>query len=385
MWLLEEQFAAQFLPKFISGDAASFTLPKDRVAYLAQQQMLARSAFEEEEVSGIAVIPVVGLLGNDEDYGTTYQEIAQKISAADADDEIESIILAINSPGGLMAGLVPAMQSIARATKPVNALVLEMAASAAYMLASQSNKIYALHNLSEVGSVGVVVNVFDDKAMWEKYGIKSYTFTNSQSPYKRYDVATEEGASILQETLDAAYLEIESMIAEGRKATAGEIRENYGNGKMLFAKQAISSRMIDGIFEKDYFSENATNNKTVEFIEMSEKEIMKCATVQELQAAYPELCEKIVSSAVTAERERVSDWMAFVDVDAPLVATNITEGKTLNVATATKLASRQTSLKTVKELSDENVEALAIPQEVKKESSEDDKNALLATAKAYMK
>ncbi|WP_395663809.1 S49 family peptidase [Aestuariivirga sp.] len=98
---------------------------------------------------GIVIIPVLDTLVNrgawlDSRSGlTSYEGIAAQLRAAGQDPEVRSVLLDISSPGGEaagMAGLADLIRSV-RQTKPVTAFVNDMAASAAYGIASAANEI----------------------------------------------------------------------------------------------------------------------------------------------------------------------------------------------------------------------------------------------------
>jgi hypothetical protein len=113
---------------------------------------------------GVAIIPVLDTLVNrgawlDSRSGlTSYEGIAAQLRAAGSDPEVRSVLLDISSPGGEaagMAGLADLIRSV-RQTKPVTAFVNDMAASAAYGIASAANEI-VISPTSTVGSIGVVM------------------------------------------------------------------------------------------------------------------------------------------------------------------------------------------------------------------------------------
>jgi len=143
-----------------------------------------------------AVIPIEGVLTEKRDFfaawfgggNTTYPDIISAIKEADGSNDVEDIILAINSPGGNVNGLFPTMDAIRDAKKPVKALVRNMATSAAYGLASQADEIFASNRGTQFGSVGVAFDtmVFDGD-------IKEISISNTKSPDKRPDLLTPEG------------------------------------------------------------------------------------------------------------------------------------------------------------------------------------------------
>ena len=107
------------------------------------------SAALSRTADGVAVVPVLDTLVNrgawlDSRSGlTSYEGIAAQLRAAGQDPEVWSVLLDISSPGGEaagMAGLADLIRSV-RQTKPVTAFVNDMAASAAYGIASAADEI----------------------------------------------------------------------------------------------------------------------------------------------------------------------------------------------------------------------------------------------------
>ena len=128
---------------------------------------------------GVAIIPVLDTLVNrgawlDSRSGlTSYEGIAAQLRAAGSDPEVRSVLLDISSPGGEaagMAGLADLIRSV-RQTKPVTAFVNDMAASAAYGIASAANEI-VISPTSILGSIGVVMLHADRSGELAAQGVK---------------------------------------------------------------------------------------------------------------------------------------------------------------------------------------------------------------------
>jgi len=121
--------------------------------------------------NGAAIIPVRGVLVTDGAFVggrwgvTSYEGLRAELRRAAEDPKVSKIVLAINSPGGMVAGIDSAAAAIgaARARKPVVAMVEGMAASGGYWLAAQAHEI-VVSPLSEVGSIGVIATHVDASA-----------------------------------------------------------------------------------------------------------------------------------------------------------------------------------------------------------------------------
>ena len=110
---------------------------------------------------------------------TTYADINAALAVAEQDPDIDNITLAIDSPGGTIAGLFDTLAAIESAKKPVKAVVSNVAASAAYAIASQADEIVATNRAARIGSVGIVVRGFLDD--------NEIAITSSNAPKKAPD------------------------------------------------------------------------------------------------------------------------------------------------------------------------------------------------------
>ncbi|WP_225548140.1 S49 family peptidase [Chromobacterium violaceum] len=114
-------------------------------------------------VAGVAVIPVSGTLvqklGTMQPYSgmTGYDGIRANLSLALADDSVHGIVFDIDSPGGEVAGCFDLADAIysARGEKPIWSILTENAYSAAYALASATDRII-VPRTGGTGSVGVI-------------------------------------------------------------------------------------------------------------------------------------------------------------------------------------------------------------------------------------
>lgn len=197
---------------------------------------------------GVARIPVVGMLVKESDFflemilgqgSTLYGDIVQAVGAANADPAVERIVLEIDSHGGGMDGFFDAAAAIAGSSKPTEAQVTGMAASAAFGLASQADRIVVNNALAMVGSVGIVTTRFIDEDRVE--------ITSTEAPLKRKDVSTEEGIAAIRAELDPIHAEFAGIIAQGRGVSVDVVNSDFGRGGMIIAADALHVGMIDAI------------------------------------------------------------------------------------------------------------------------------------------
>ncbi len=205
---------------------------------------------------GVALIPVLDTLVNrgawlDSRSGlTSYEGIAAQLRDAGQDPEVRSVLLDISSPGGEaagMAGLADLIRSV-RQTKPVTAFVNDMAASAAYGIASAANEI-VISPTSIVGSIGVVMLHADRSGELAAQGVKpTLIFAGSHKvDGNPFEPLSDAVRADLQASVDAHYCQFLDTVALGRgnRLTANMARAT--EARTFIGSEAIALGLADRI------------------------------------------------------------------------------------------------------------------------------------------
>ncbi|MGA7523540.1 MAG: S49 family peptidase [Acidobacteriaceae bacterium] len=196
-------------------------------------------------------VGVFGVLGPQSDWysDTDYSAIRAGVKRALADPSIRTVDLVIDSPGGSVLGLPETADVIhaANRIKPVRAFVTGIAASAAYWLASQASSI-TLTPSGEVGSVGVLDLHADISKALEMQGVKLTAVTAGEHKTERapFTPLSDDAKAHMQSGVNAWYGDFLSTIRRGRGARVSA-SGNYGGGRMLSAREALASGMVDFI------------------------------------------------------------------------------------------------------------------------------------------
>jgi capsid assembly protease len=203
---------------------------------------------------GIGLITIQGVIGHRPGggyYANTYSaEVADWLRKMAANPSIGAIVLDIDSPGGTVAGLAEAADTIndVKAIKPVYAVANPEAASAAYHLGSQATKFFATPS-GEVGSIGVWAAHVDLSEALTNAGIKVSLISAGKykvegNPFEPLgEVAREE----IQRSVDMHYEAFLKSVARGRSTTPATVRDTFGQGRMVEAPRAKDLGMIDAI------------------------------------------------------------------------------------------------------------------------------------------
>jgi ClpP class serine protease len=188
----------------------------------------------------VAVIKIRGFISYAYDFwswimdGCSYCGVMSKVTAAANDSSIRKIVLDCCSPGGSTIGCIEASNAIfaARKVKEVVAVINPEAASAAYWLASQAERIVAMES-GWVGSVGAQSD-YQSWAGWLKLG-------------HRMEPISERATEYIQGLVDYAASSFIAHVARGRSIKEQEVLSKYGKGRMLFGSQALEVGMVDAI------------------------------------------------------------------------------------------------------------------------------------------
>lgn len=208
----------------------------------------------------VAVLPLFGVIAHrmnlmsEVSGGTSTEQFGAAYDAAMKDPEIGSIILDVASPGGSTAGLFELADRMRawRGTKPVTAVANAEMASAAYLIAAQADEVVASPS-ALVGSIGIVVRHVDHSEANAKAGEKvTYITSSTYKAEGNPDAPLDDEALAAIKAIVAEHDGLFATgIAKGRGITAAAVRANYGDGRILSARQALDAGLIDRIASLD--------------------------------------------------------------------------------------------------------------------------------------
>ncbi|MCC5808556.1 MAG: S49 family peptidase [Opitutales bacterium] len=198
---------------------------------------------------GIAHIHVSGTLGKhlsqiERTCGNTgYEEIEAEILAARSHGA-RGFLFHINSPGGMAAGNIETASLLASIEEPTAAWVDELAASAAYAIASGADFIAAAPS-AQVGSIGTILPLVDVSGAWEQRGWKPAYITHSGGDLKDATWPpsfTEAHRAHLQEMVDDHFAQFRDHVLRFRAVPPDAMR-----GQTLLGRKAKEANLVDHI------------------------------------------------------------------------------------------------------------------------------------------
>jgi len=239
-------------------DAAGFV---DLVPhYVLPDDSILREALDDFEPGAIegsvAIVNITGMLVPD---CMRFEEVLDGLCSTDrvsalvdrlaADPRITAIVAKGYSPGGMVHGTEKLSNAFrnAAARKPVVALVENMVASAAYWSFCSCTHIMLGGQSAEVGSIGIVWSIEDDRPFWEAMGLKFHDVYDSE--------ATEKNGSIRKlraGDASAALAEVDALKKVFRAAvTTGRLKVKEASpvfkGALFMGQQAISAGLADSV------------------------------------------------------------------------------------------------------------------------------------------
>lgn len=208
-------------------------------------------------VNGVAVLPIQGVISPKANLmtqisgGASAQMLIAQVQSAAADTKVDSLILAVDSPGGNVLGMFELSQAVRdlAAGKPVVTHSDGQLASAAYLIGSAANSIYVSGPMVQVGSIGVVSTHKDISAAEAKMGVKTTHITAGK--YKRIvnenEPLSTEGHASMQAKVDYIYGLLVDAVADARGASVEAVLEHMADGRVFIGQQAIDAGLVDGV------------------------------------------------------------------------------------------------------------------------------------------
>ena len=246
---------------------------------------------------GVAVIPIVGSIshrptGIEAMSGmTSYTTLQKQFEAAFNDPNVGSILMDIDSPGGSVAGAFDFRDYLMskKGTKPVYALARDAMCSAAYLIGSTADKVYATQT-ARVGSIGVVAMHTDASGKMEKEGLKptfisAGKFKTAGNPYEKLE---GEKLKYLQDSVDESYDMFINAVADARGIDKKAIRDT--EARVYGGKKAVEIGLADGIRTyESVLAEMSAPNFTTQGTRMENELNIKEAKIADLTAANTKL------------------------------------------------------------------------------------------------
>jgi protease-4 len=210
---------------------------------VAAAAIAGRFALEQGTVGDrVARVTIAGTIMTDPARLKMFDEIAE-------DETVKAVIVAINSPGGTTAGgeeLYEALGKL-REKKPVVAVISELGASAAYMTAISTDRIFA-RRLSIVGSIGVLYQHVNAGKLLSTIGVDLDKVQTG--PLKAEPDLDEPMVGAVRDSLQAlvddSFGWFVDIVAERRALPRPQVL-TLADGRIVTGRQAVDLKLIDDV------------------------------------------------------------------------------------------------------------------------------------------
>lgn len=282
--------------------------------------------------NGIGIVEIHGTMikragGMDAMSGLVgYEQVEAAITEALNDRQVETLVLNIDSPGGEASGVDGLAESIyqARGRKRIVAVANDIAASAAYWIASAADEV-VVPRTAEVGSIGVVMVHADMSGAMEGAGIDvTHIYAGAHkidgTPYQPLSNQAEER---FRADVDYLYGVFVETVARNRGLNESAVRGTealtfFGPGAVR-AGLADSVETLSEVLDRLSAGNNAAggpimaSDDKAPAAEAGQAGAETKATANELAQQHPEAAASLRAEGATQERERVQ---AILDSDA---------------------------------------------------------------------
>jgi signal peptide peptidase SppA len=236
--------------------------PRERVRYTSKEPSAFRADFfgalfgcfeppPPFEVQGdTAIVSITGPLEHHEGWWfDSYDAIAARFAAA-LESPCSSVLLRIDSPGGMVSGCFELARSMrakaAAAGKRLTAYVDGMCCSGGYAIACSASAIYAPPTAT-IGSIGVMLGFVDVTGQDGMFGEKWTLFTSGdrKADGNPHQTISPEAATRAQEQVDELAEMFFALVSEARGLTPDAVRDLKAD--IFFGARSKSLGLIDDV------------------------------------------------------------------------------------------------------------------------------------------
>ena len=249
--------------------------------------------------SPVARLVVSGTITDDRDVVRAVDRAAERAGT-------RALLLSIDSPGGTVAGgeaLYSALMRFRESGKPVVAVMGGTAASAAYMVAMPSERIFA-RDATLTGSIGVLLQSVEVSQLLDRLGIQPQVIASGplKDQPSLFRPLTEEGRAALSRVVGDLYDQFVAIVAAGRHMDTARVR-TLADGRVFTGRQALEAGLIDAI----------GGEREARAWLAAERDVPDTLPVRDVETRSR--AERLLASATeTVMKSLLSEWLG---VDAP--------------------------------------------------------------------
>lgn len=188
-----------------------------------------------------------GIDGNTDNIHSGYTQTIKKVLE---DENIDALILRVNSPGGsaLISDEILSQIKLSKKNKPIVVSMGNVAASGGYYISCAADKIIASPN-TITGSIGVfglfftAEELLTDKLKMNYDNVKTNEFSNLGELHRSL---SDEEKALIQISVKNTYNDFISHVSEGRNMTKTEV-DAIGEGRVWSGLRSLNIGLIDSL------------------------------------------------------------------------------------------------------------------------------------------
>lgn len=223
--------------------------------FIAIRQVIPSQIMEDNY---IARLTINGIIGDD-------RKIYELISNLEEDKKAKAVIVWLDTPGGSAVGGEEIYLRLRKLSekKPVVSVMRSISASAGYMIALGTDRIFARSG-TITGSIGVLIETAEVTGLAEKLGIKPIAIKSSPlkaspSPFEK---STPEAERVIKDMIMDFYGRFVDITAERRKLPR-EKALILADGRVYSGSQAVENKLIDAIGGEDDAKDWLVKNRNI--------------------------------------------------------------------------------------------------------------------------
>lgn len=204
---------------------------------------------EIHNVPHAAVVDLYGVISANSK--SSAKAICKRLTSAFKNKNSKGVLLRINSPGGSPVQSNMIYKHILRLKqqypdKPIYSVIEDVGASAAYLIACATDKIYADES-SFVGSIGVIYQSFGFDKLIDKIGIDRRVYTSGSRKLELDNFSPENPKHVatLKNKMNLVHNEFIKKVKLGRKGKISS-DQNVFDGSFYVGINALKKGLIDG-------------------------------------------------------------------------------------------------------------------------------------------
>lgn len=255
-------------------------------------------------INNVAVLRIEGVIMQKSSIftmifgGATLDSLTADFKSLVANDDIDTIILDIDSPGGTVAGVMDFANLIfdAREKKRIISISSSIMTSAAMWIGAAAERVLISCGTVVTGSIGVLTTHVDVSKLQADLGIKTTEITAGKEKKiaSTFHPLTDAGRSSLQSQVDKIMEAFVGDIAKFRGVSEQEVKSNMADGKTFIGDDAMKAGLVDDIKTFDLLIETINNGG----LEMGLFAKNKEANLQNLKVEHSDLYNEAVAIGV---------------------------------------------------------------------------------------